>query len=96
LEFDSLCAELSFFARHGLRIDDVEISVDLQPGELLVFDNLAFAHGRRGRRRPGELHQRMFGHSLGPAAQRKVRDAVLAAFYARQPDVGALSTASMP
>ncbi len=29
LEFDSFAAELSFFARDGLRIDDVEISVDL-------------------------------------------------------------------
>jgi hypothetical protein len=95
LEFDSLAAELAFFARHGLRIDDVEISVDLQPGELLVFDNLALAHGRRGTRRPGELRQRMFGHRLGPATQRKVRDGVLAAFYAGQP-AGAMPVASMP
>ncbi len=82
LEFDSLFAELVFFARHGLRIDDVEISVPLQPGELLVFDNLAVAHGRRGTRKPGELRQRMFGHSLQAAAQKKLRDDVLAAFYA--------------
>ena len=43
LEFDSLSAEQSFFQRHGLRIEKVEVSVDLQPGELLVFDNLAVA-----------------------------------------------------
>jgi hypothetical protein len=81
MEFDSLFAEVAFFEGHGLRIDDVEISVNLQPGELLVFDNLAVAHGRRGTRQAGELRQRMFGHSLHPAAQRKLRDGVLAAFH---------------
>ena len=96
LEFDSLFAEFTFFARHGLDVDDVEISVDLQPGELLVFDNLALAHGRRGARRPGELHQRMFGHSLQPAAQRALRDGVLKAFYAECPDEAALCFASIP
>ena len=79
LEFDSLVAEAAFFARHGLRISDVEVSIDLQPGELLVFDNLALAHGRHGTRKPGELRQLMFGYTLQPAAQRSVRDGVLAA-----------------
>jgi Taurine catabolism dioxygenase TauD, TfdA family len=95
LEFDSLFAELAFFERHLLRIDDVEISIDLQPGELLVLDNLAVAHGRRGARKPGELRQRMFGHSLEPAAQRKLRDEVLAAFYKGRSE-GASTSASMP
>ncbi len=94
LEFDSLYAEQSFFQRHGLRIEKVEVSVDLQPGELLVFDNLAVAHGRRGPRKPGEVHQRMFGCSLQPAAQRNLRDVVLTAFYAGQP--AAMSITSMP
>jgi GNAT superfamily N-acetyltransferase len=80
LEFDSLSAELAFFARHGLRIDDAEIDIDLQPGELLLFDNLVLVHGRRGRRQPGELRQRVFGHRLQPADQRKLRDRVLTAF----------------
>jgi len=93
LEFDSFAGELAFFERHGLRVRDVEIDVALQPGQLLVFDNLAVAHGRRGTRRPGELRQRVFGHSLQPADQTKVRDDVLMAFYA----VGAPSSmASMP
>ncbi len=85
LEFDSLSSELTFFARHGLRIHDVEIDVPLQPGELLVFDNLAVAHGRCGTRQPGELRQRVFGHRLPPAAQCKLRDHVLTAFYTAQP-----------
>jgi len=96
LEFDSLFAEVAFFARHGLRINDVEISIDLQPGELLVFDNLALAHGRRGTRKSGELRQRMFGQTLQPAAQRKVRDGVLAAFYAGQSDESVRSISSVP
>jgi hypothetical protein len=81
LEFDSPRAELAFFAQHGLRVEDIAIDVALQPGELLVFDNLALAHGRRGTRAPGELHQRVFGHrGLAPSAQRELRDHVLSAF----------------
>jgi hypothetical protein len=83
LEFDSLLAEVAFFERHGLNVEEAEISIDLQPGELLLFDNLVLAHGRRGTRKPGELHQRMFGQKLGPAAQRERRDRVLAAFDVR-------------
>ena len=80
LEFDSLLAELTFFQRHGLDPADVEIGIALRPGELLVFDNLVLAHGRRGTRRPGELRQRVFGHRLAPAAQRRLRDEALGAF----------------
>jgi hypothetical protein len=86
LEFDSLSSELTFFSRYGLRIADAEIEMALEPGGLLVFDNLAVAHGRRGTRRPGELRQRVFGHHLQPAAQIELRDHVLTAFYAAQPD----------
>jgi 8-oxo-dGTP pyrophosphatase MutT (NUDIX family) len=63
--------------------DDAEIDIDLQPGELLLFDNLALAHGRRGKRQPGELRQRVYGHRLEPAAQRKLRNHVLTAFGAQ-------------
>jgi hypothetical protein len=83
LEFDSLSSELAFFAGHGLRIEDAEIEIPLQPGELLLFDNLALAHGRHGTRQPGELCQRVYGHRLQPADQRKVRDHVLTAFHMR-------------
>jgi alpha-ketoglutarate-dependent taurine dioxygenase len=95
-EFDSLSAELRFFGRHGLHLHEVEIAVGLQPGELLVFDNLAVAHGRRGTHQPGELRQRFFRHKLPPADQRKLRHGVLAAFYAGQPAEAPSSIASMP
>lgn len=96
-EFDSLRAELAFFAQHGLRVEDVAIDVSLLAGELLAFDNLALAHGRRGTRAPGELRQRVFGHrGLAPAAQRELRDRVLSAFYAAPPAQSMLSSASMP
>lgn len=86
-EFDSLGSELAFFEQHGLRVKDVEIEVALRPGELLVFDNLALAHGRRGARRPGELHQRVYGHqALSPAAQTELRDRVLGAFAHLRPE----------
>lgn len=84
LEFTSLLSELSFFSRYGLRIGSVEIEIALEPGQLLIFDNLAFAHGREGTRQPGELRQRIFGHHLSPAEQIKVRDQVLTQFYTAQ------------
>ena len=84
LEFDTLSAELAFFSRHGLRIDAAEIEMALQPGELMVFENFAVAHGRRGTRQPGELRQRVYGHQLQPATQSELRDRVLTAFYAAQ------------
>lgn len=82
MEFDGLDSEVAFFAQHGLRVKDVEVEVQLRPGELLVFDNLTVAHGRRGARQPGELRQRVYGHrDLRPAAQRELRDQVLRAFH---------------
>jgi hypothetical protein len=80
LEFDSLYSELAFFSRYGLRIHDAEIEIPLQPEELLIFDNLAVAHGRRGTRQPGELRQRIYGHHLQPVTQRELRDDILTAF----------------
>jgi hypothetical protein len=83
MEFESLASELHFFERHSLSVEDVAIEVPLSPGELLVFDNLAVAHGRRGSRQPGELRQWVFGErKAGLARQRELRDQVLAAFGA--------------
>lgn len=84
LEFDSLSSEQAFFSRYGLRLHDAEIEIPLEPGELLLFDNLALAHGRRGKRQPGELRQRVFGNHLQPARQSELRDRVLMAFRASQ------------
>jgi len=81
MEFDSVLSEARFLEQRGLRVDAVEVEIALSPGELLVFDNLAVAHGRRGSRRPGELHQWVFGaKAVGLAEQRRIRDRVLAAF----------------
>jgi hypothetical protein len=80
-EFTSLAAEAEFFAHRDLHLDSVQIEVCLRPGELLIFDNLALAHGRRGTRRPGELNQRVFGHPALPVEdQLQLRDQVLEAF----------------
>ncbi len=85
MEFDSLAAELTFFECLGLDVAGVQVEIALRPGDLLVFDNLSLAHGRRGSRRPGELHQRVYGHrSLPPAAQRTLRDRFLALFDEHQ------------
>jgi hypothetical protein len=86
MEFHNLESELRFFEHHGLRVDPVQIEVPLLPGELLVFDNLAVAHGRRGARRPGELRQWVFGEErVSPARSAEVRSRVLAAFQPGAP-----------
>jgi hypothetical protein len=75
LEFDTLSAELAFFQLHGLDVEGAATSVQLAPGGLLIFDNLAVAHGRRGVRQPGELHQQVIGRrGLSPTAQVAIRD----------------------
>jgi hypothetical protein len=80
-EFGSLAEETEFFVQRGLRPDTVAIEICVYPGELLVFDNLALAHGRRGTRWPGELQQRIFGHrSLPVRRQIELRDRALATF----------------
>ncbi len=82
LEFAELDAEVAFFAERGLLLQNAETGVRLAPGQLLVFDNLAVAHGRRGQRRPGELCQRVFGHRAAlPARQIELRDRALAALW---------------
>ncbi len=83
-EFSALDDESRFFAERAVPIESALIEVRLLPGDLLVFDNLALAHGRRGARQPGELHQRVFGHrALAVPGQLKIRDRVLDAFAAR-------------
>jgi hypothetical protein len=80
-EFATLAEEVAFFTQRGLRIDAIAIEIWMQPGELLVFDNLGVAHGRRGTRQPGELRQRLFGHRMLSVEQQiELRDRVLAAF----------------
>ena len=98
MEFDSLGSEVQFFERHSLRVEAVQIEVCLSPGELLVFDNLAVAHGRRGIRQPGELRQWVFGESgAAVARQRELRDRVLAAFRGSQTvDRESVSAGSIP
>jgi hypothetical protein len=85
LEFGSLADEFGFFSERGLPLD-IEHEVCLAPGELLIFDNLLVAHGRRGARQPGELHQRVIGYRQMPGDQQQaIRDRFLAAF--RRPAV---------
>ncbi len=77
-EFKCLADEVEFFAQRGICLDLVGAEVCIRPGELLLFDNLVLAHGRRGTRLPGELHQRLFGYvSLTVGKQLALRDCVL-------------------
>ncbi len=81
LEFDAAEAEARHLAALGADVDAVAVDVRLEPGDLLVFDNHAVGHGRRGRRLPGELHQRFFGvRAAGVAEQLRMRDRLLDRF----------------
>ncbi len=80
-EFDDAEGEAAFFADRGLDVAAVAVDVRLAPGDLLVFDNHAVAHGRRGRRLPGELHQRFYGLlGAGVDEQLRLRDRLLDRF----------------
>ena len=81
MEFASAEAEAQHLAALGLDVAAVAVDVRLEPGDLLVFDNHAVAHGRLGRRLPGELHQRFFGRTAAPvAALIRMRDRLLERF----------------
>ncbi|MFN8025483.1 MAG: hypothetical protein U0W40_03715 [Acidimicrobiia bacterium] len=87
LEFDSLSAERRFFARHHLDLHSSEQLVALSPGEILIFDNLACAHGRMGSRRTHELRQVCFGFAgLGAEPQRRVLSHSLEALVSADAD----------
>ncbi|MDP9273113.1 MAG: TauD/TfdA family dioxygenase [Chloroflexota bacterium] len=84
MEFASVAEERAHFTRHGLELDSVEHRILLSPGELLLFDNLATAHGRVGKRRPEELQQRCVGYrGLDVTSQHTLLHRVLDAFPPR-------------
>ena len=94
MEFSALPEERQYFARHGMDLAAVEQEIALSAGELLLFDNLAVAHGRRGRRAPGELHQLCVGfRSLGLPGQGTLLDRFLADFA---PGAGTPDTVPAP
>jgi len=62
MEFGSPFEEREHFAQRGLDLDAAEHLVVLRPGGLLIFDNLATAHGRLGVRQPLELEQLCIGY----------------------------------
>lgn len=82
LEFESLAQERHHLAERGLDLDGVEQRVLLGPGQLLLFDNLATAHGRLGVRKPLELHQLCVGfRNLDQPEQVVLLQRVLEAFF---------------
>jgi hypothetical protein len=81
MEFLTLDEEQRYFARHGLSLAAAEKEIVLGSGQLLLFDNIAVGHGRRGRRNPGELHQLCIGFgSLDLIGQVALLNRFLSAF----------------
>jgi len=97
MEFLTLAEEHRYFARHGLRLAAAEEEVVLTEGQLLLFDNLAVGHGRRGRRNAGELHQLCIGFgSLDLAGQAAVLNRFLSGFNSHAGHADAVAVAPEP
>jgi len=56
-----LQAEYAFYAKAGYDLGSVEKQFALEPGQLLIFDNLRCVHGRVGKRHKEELYNYLFG-----------------------------------
>jgi hypothetical protein len=96
MEFPTLEEEHRYFTRHGLRLAVAEEEIVLSSGELLLFDNFAIAHGRRGRRNTGELRQLCIGFgSLDLTGQATLLDRFLAGFEDRQGHADAVTVESL-
>jgi hypothetical protein len=81
MEFESVAEEQAHLAQRGLDLDAVERRVRVAPGQLLLLDNLATAHGRLGIREPLELHQLCVGfRRLDVTQQGVLLSRVLGAF----------------
>ena len=73
--------EVRFLASHGLDLGCAETAIKLEPGQLVIFENLQIAHARLGPRTPEELHQLVLGYrALGTRGQLQFRARILAAF----------------
>jgi hypothetical protein len=72
MEFHTLGEERDHFAERGLDLVAVEQRVRLGPGQLLLLDNLATAHGRLGLRRPLELDQLCVGFARLEASEQSL------------------------
>ena len=53
--------EVAFYAKHGLDLTKLERQIALEPGQLLILDNIRVVHGRIGKRRTKELVNFMWG-----------------------------------
>lgn len=60
-EFDELADEEEFYRLCGAPLDAVERRVVLQPGDLLVLNNVRTIHGRIGCRGSQEVYQWLYG-----------------------------------
>lgn len=86
-EFADLAEEEAFFARHGIDLAAAEMRIRLAPGESLLLDNVAVAHGRLGERRPREIVQLTFGYrGLDADRQKAIRDRLLSSFGGNRPE----------
>lgn len=58
---ECLRIERDFYFKHGIELRPIERHINLQPGQLLFFDNTRVIHGRFGQRKAKEVYQLMFG-----------------------------------
>lgn len=59
--FARLQNEYAFYKKRGIDLEKKEVQITLEPGQLLVIDNMRAVHGRIGKRREQEVYQLMYG-----------------------------------
>ena len=57
----SMRNEYRFYKLRGLDFSVKEKQITLQPGQLLILDNMRVVHGRIGKRNMEEIYQFMYG-----------------------------------
>ena len=60
-EFGAPSDEAAFYASCGVALETIEQHFVVQPGQLLILNNVRTVHGRYGVRRPEELYQFLLG-----------------------------------
>jgi hypothetical protein len=63
----SIGNEKEFYIKRGVNLEPIAENIVIQPGQLLVVDNMRTAHGRVGKREEKETWQFMYGvHNAAP------------------------------
>src|SRR5262249_10604377 len=81
-----LASEYVFYKDCGISLEAVEEQICIQPGQLLIIDNMRAVHGRVGSRHPREIVQFLYGAKSVSPSQIDVFRRYLAGLFAQKND----------